>query len=265
MKLKLSIIIFLTCLPVFSQKDSIVNFFDNNNKIVTDKTKAKTFEILTKQNDSLWLSRKYRRNGKLYYYQNYRTIDKKIKIGESISYNKHGKMIELCFYNYEGLKHGRYKSWFDNGSLNKEGRFYNGKKEGLFKMYHYNGVLAGKAIFKKDSIIQDIYYNLNGDITDKICIDCKKKPTFKGGLAEYRKELGKLNKAINYKIDGDIYIHFVIDIQGNITDVTIDEDIPDKLHDELVHFFESIKGWSVATDANRKVPFNYTQKINFKL
>ncbi|WP_341221244.1 hypothetical protein [Polaribacter atrinae] len=264
MKSKISFILFLTCFQVFSQKDSIVNFFDSNKKVITDKTKATTFEILTKQNDSIWLSRKYKRNGKLYYYQHYRTSDKKIKIGEGIVYNKHGKMIELSFYN-EGLKHGRYKSWFDNGNLNTEGRFYKGKKEGLFKIYHYNGILAGKAIFKKDTITQDIYYDINGDITNKDCVICKKKPTFKGGISEYRKELAKLEKAINYKIDGGIYIHFVIDVHGDVTDVTIDEDIPEKLYDELVHFFESLKGWSVAIDGNRKVPFNYTQKINFKL
>ena len=265
MKLKLFIILFFTCFHLFSQKDSIVNFFDNNNKITTDKTKAKNFEILTKVNDTLWLSRKYRRNGKLFYYQHYNSLAKTVKIGQSINYNKHGKMIQLSYYNKEGLLHGKYKSWFDNGNINAEGRLYEGNKEGLFKIYHYNGVLAGKAIFKKDTIIQEIYYNNNGEITEKEAVIRKKKASFKGGLKEYRNELKKLKRTLNYKIDGDVYVNFVIDIDGSITDVTVDETIPEKLYIELVDFFEDIKGWSAAIDRGRKIPFNYTQKINFKL
>jgi antitoxin component YwqK of YwqJK toxin-antitoxin module len=265
MKLNGSIFIFFICFPMFSQNDSIVNFFDNNNKVVTDKSKAKTFEILTKQSDSLWLSRKYKRNGKLYYYQHYNSLKKKLKIGQSVVYNRHGKMVRLSYYNKAGLEHGEYKSWFDNGNLNAQGKLYNGNKEGLFTIYHYNGVLAGKAIFKKDKVIREIYYNTQEEVTNIKDVICKKKPLFKGGIGKYRKELNKLKYVLNYKIDGDVYVNFVIDVNGAIRDVTIDETIPKKLYKQIVDFFESIEGWSPAIDRNRKIPYNYTQKIIFNL
>lgn len=53
-------------------------------------------------------------------------------------YKKYGKIIIVSYYNKVGLEHGKYKSWFDNGNLNAQGKFYNGTKEGIFKIYHYN-------------------------------------------------------------------------------------------------------------------------------
>ena len=48
-------------------------------------------------------------------------------------YTKHGKKGWLSHYNKAGLWHGEYKSWFDNGNLNAQGKLDNGNKEGLFK------------------------------------------------------------------------------------------------------------------------------------
>lgn len=249
---------------LFSQKDSIINYYNTKKVIVFDKNKAYTFEILTKKNDSLWLSRIFRRNGTLKNYQHYKSSEKKIKVGEFVVYGINQKVIRLVNHNKDGLKHGKYKSWFNNGNLNTEGNFYNGKKEGLFKIYHTNKVLAGKGIFLKDSLIRENYYSDNGELTPLEDVICKQKPNFKGGKKAYFKKLKSLNKTLGYNIKGDIYVTYVIDENGNINEVYIDEDIPEKLNKYIVSFFKSLKGWSPYIDRNRKVPYYYTQKLSFK-
>ena len=45
MKSKISFILFLTCFQVFSQKDSIVNFFDSNKKLLLIKPKLQLLKF----------------------------------------------------------------------------------------------------------------------------------------------------------------------------------------------------------------------------
>lgn len=251
-------------LSVFSQKDSIVNYYNRKKVKVVDKTKAYTFEILTKKNDSLWLSRTFRRNGTIKHYQHYNSSIKEIKVGESIVYGINGKVIELINHNKKGLRHGKYKSWFNNGNLNTEGSFYNGKREGLFKIYHINKVLAGKGIFKQDTLAREIYYNNKGKVTPIEEVVCKQKPSFKGGKKAYHKKLKSLIKKTNYKVKGDIYVTYVINSKGKISEVFIDEKIPLKLHNHIVDFFKSLKGWSPYINRNRTIPYYFTQKLTFK-
>lgn len=263
-KLLLLLLVFIS-ISGYSQKDSIVSYLDYNGKITTNKEKAMFFEILTKKSDSLWLARKYRRNGKLYGYTHYLSRLQKNKIGESVVFNKNGDMSALYFYNKEGKRHGKMQTWFDNGNKNTEGIYLNGKREGVWKVYYYNGTLAGKGILKNDSIIKSTYYNNKGEkIDDFTNVIKEKKPTFKEGNDKYYKQLKKLTSKISYKVKGQIIVEYVIDVKGQVRDVAISEKIPEKLEKEIVHFFENLKGWEPAIHMNRKIPFNFSQPLNFR-
>ncbi|AZJ31387.1 MULTISPECIES: toxin-antitoxin system YwqK family antitoxin [Tenacibaculum] len=249
----------------YSQKDSIINYLDKKGNIINNKEKAMSFEIITKSADSLWLVRKYKRSGKLYNYTHYLTKEKKIKIGESVSFNKNGKISALTFYNKKGKRNGRIQTWFDNGNKDIEGVYIDGKREGVWKIYHYNGKLAGRGIAKSDSIIKTTYYNDKGEkIDDLKNIIKEKRPTFKGGKDKYYKQLKKLTSKISYKVKGQIIVEYVIDIKGAVRDVTINEKVPKKLENEIVRFFENLKGWEPAIHMNRKIPFNFSQPLNFR-
>lgn len=263
-KILLLFVVFI-CANGYSQKDSIVNYLDKKGNIIKNKDKAMSFEIITKTPDSLWLVRKYRRSGKLYSYTHYLTDERKTKIGESVVFNKHGKISALYFYNKEGKRHGKMQTWFDNGNKNTEGVYLNGKREGVWKIYHYNGELAGKGIVKNDSILKTTYYNEKGEKLDNVDkIIKEKKPVFKGGDKKYYKLLKQLTSKISYKVKGQIIVEYVIDVEGNIKDITIDEKIPEKLEKEITHFFENLEGWEPAIHLNRKIPFNYIQPLNFR-
>lgn len=247
------------------EKDSIMSFFDKKGEVTTDKNEARTFEILTKVNDTLWLGRRFRRNGKLFHYIHYKSKDKKIKVGQSINYNKKGQTISKAFFNNKGEKHGKVQSWFGNGNKSIEGIYLKGKREGVWKLYHYNNILAARGVFKNDSLIRATFFDTDGNKMQYTYTDFEiKKPTFSGGIENYREKLKPLVKNIDYKINGKVNVNYTIHIDGTIKDVTIDENLPKKLQQQIIKYFENIKGWSSASHLNRKIPMNYSQPLTFR-
>lgn len=79
------------------------------------------------------------------------------------------------------IKHGLYKHYFENGKLEREGKYVHGEKEGLFKLYDKYGRLRGEYYYETDrpqSIWKD--YDLNGKI--------EKEYTYKDGQMTFLKE-----------------------------------------------------------------------------
>ena len=95
---------------------------------------------------------------------------------------------------------GIIKSYYDNGNLESEANFKDGKKEGLFKKYYENGDLKSEANFKdgKGNGIGKIYYP-NGNLESEISV---KDDKFEGLFKLYY-ENGYLIAEHYYK-DGEI-------------------------------------------------------------
>ena len=49
-----------------------------------------------------------------------------------------------------GLMDGNYVEYYDNGSMEKKGRFIKGKKDGIWHYYNENGKLLTEGSFKND-------------------------------------------------------------------------------------------------------------------
>ena len=248
----------------FSQKDSIINYFDRKGKITADKSKIRFFEIITKSTGSKWLTKRYRKNGKQFAYWYTKDKARKTKTGESVTYHKSGKIASIAYYNSEGKKQGAYKSWFNNTEKNIQGIYLNDQKAGVWKYYHYNGKLASKKIYKNDSLLRSSYYNDKGieiNHDKKLCLAPAK---FKGGHKAFSVKIKELYPKLGYKIKGKLFVNITVNVYGKITDVTIDEELSEDLKNKIITFFENIKGWSPATEVHRKVPFNFSIPLKFR-
>lgn len=261
MKKILLILIVFTYTTIAYTQDSIVNYLDRKGDIV-EKNNAVEIETIVKK-DTLWKVTKYYRNGKIKKQGHFKTKDKKMPVGEFVTFNMKGKTSSILFYDLFGKKKGPRKAWFDNGKINSTGMYLDNMKEGVWKYYHYNGNKACIQYFKNDSILKTILYNENGDVITGDYI-IKRKPTFKGGLKRFKSELKKITNNVNYKIKGKIYVNFIIDTNGKITNVVIGDTIPEMLNKQIVSFFEEIEGWQPAIHMNRKLPFNYSIPLNFR-
>ena len=241
-------------------QDSIVNYLDNKGKTIK-KEKATEIETIVKK-DSLWLVTKYFRNGKIKKIGYFNTKDKKKPVGEFITYHKNGQVSSLVYYNKDSKKDGRNQAWFANGELSYKGFYLDDKKEGLWRYYHYNNAEACRIFHKNDSILKTVIFDEQGKQLDVGLVE-KRKPEYKGGIKKFYSNIRTLNKAIDYKLKGTIYIDFVLDIYGNIGEVAINEKLPKELNEQIVSFFKTVEGWKPAVHMNRKIPYNFSIPLNF--
>lgn len=242
-------------------QDSIVNYLDKKGKIVAKK-EAISFEIITKK-DSLWKVTRYYRNGKIRNYGYFKSKDKKIAIGQFISYHRNGNPSRMIPYDLNGNKSGRFKSWFDNKRISITGIYLDDKKEGIWSYKYFSGIESCRNYYSNDSIVKTVLYNTTGDIVDEKLIEYR-KPQFKGGMNRFNNKIKKLANNINYNVNGKIYVNFKINLNGDISDVSIDEIIPEELKNQIVSYFEKIEGWQPAIHMNRLITTSYSIPLSFK-
>ena len=248
----------------FTQDNVIVTLYDTKGKVTKDPLKARVIQKLTKENDSLWLFSRFRRNNQLAAYWYSKTKDSKNKIGQMVTIDINDSISSIVYYNKKSEKHGKFSSWFDNRNLSFEGRYIKGKREGVWRQYYYTGELAAKAFFKSDSLLQQKYYDKKGNEKELEDNCCRKKPMFKGGIKKYKRIVQKFVRNLKYKIKGSITVDYTISITGDLTNVRIYDSIPEELSDEIITFFKTIKGWEPAYFAGRKIPMQNSFRVNFK-
>ena len=262
MKKTILFITLLITVNLFAQ-DSIVNFLDYRGNIVK-KNNAFSVETIVKK-DSVWQYTAYHGGGKLKEKGFYKTKKIVKPVGVSYSFSINGNLLEAKTYDNKSKLTGKYQSWFDNKKINSEGMYSNGSKIGIWKYYHFNGVLATKQYFNKGKLMKSVFYD---EVGQKIQADLitYQAPSFNGGgMQEFWERVKDIHNRIRFQINGVIVLNFDIDIDGNIRNVQSSNKIPKKLDRQLKFYFESIKGWTPAIDMNRRVPYNQTFPLDFRV
>ena len=263
--MKKTLLLFIVFISIngYSQKDSISNYLDRKFRITSNKNDAKYIETSVKKG-TLWEKVLYYRDGKIFKKGFSKNNRGSSYVGKYLVFHRNGKISKRAFYDAEGELEGKVLTLFDNGNRNYTGFHKKGVPSGLWKYYHYNGNLAAK-----------FYYDINGDIERYILFNEKGeelkddtytkfiKPTFKKGKEEFSSKMSYLIDNVSYAINTIIYVNFTIDVDGSIKDVWVVNNIPNKLRNEIIDFFESIKGWKPAVEMNRKIPSKYSIALNF--
>lgn len=96
-------------------------------------------------------------------------------------------------------------------------------------------------------------------------------PSFPGGMEQLMRFLSKNMKypaqAQRNNIEGSVYVQFVVDAQGNISEVKVLKGIEGGygLDEEAVRVVSKMPAWTPGKQAGRAVPVRYTLPIKFKL
>ncbi|MGC9330639.1 MAG: energy transducer TonB [Bacteroidales bacterium] len=97
----------------------------------------------------------------------------------------------------------------------------------------------------------------------------EKKPEFPGGdvaLLKYLTENTKYPEiAKENGIEGKVYVQFVIDKNGNVTNVTIVRSVDPYLDKEAKRVVSQLPAWKPGHQRGKPVPVTYIVPINFKL
>jgi len=65
-----------------------------------------------------------------------------------------GNMKSEVKLNKDGLKHGKYKSYYDNGKNQSKGKYKNGKKVGKLTFYYEDGSIKKVEEYKDGELVK---------------------------------------------------------------------------------------------------------------
>lgn len=110
-----------------------------------------------------------------------------------------GELKELIEVNGNGEKHGAYKRFDIDGSVQEEGAFVNGKQSGIKKLYTDDGILESTSSFVNGNMQgpYQVYYP-NG----KLKIDASYKNNALNGVFKKFNEKGGLKEVVTF-VDGE--------------------------------------------------------------
>lgn len=104
-------------------------------------------------------------------------------------------------------------------------------------------------------------------VYDFVSLD--KQPHFPGGMQEFYKYLGKNVKypqeAQNNNIQGKVFLSFVVETDGTLTDIKVDRSVGSGLDEEAVRLIKESPKWIPGMQDGQNVRVKYNIPINFSL
>lgn len=185
------------------------------------------------------------------------------------SYFKSGKLrSEGSLSNCAKVEYnGEYKSYYENGQLNKIIHYNHGKIDGTLITYWKDGTLKRQDEFNDGKFIKGTCYNEQGKPITHFAYE--QMPEFPGGepgLVHY------LSSRIRYpsharkkNITGTVIAQFVIDKQGNLANLTITQHVGDDLDAEALRVIKAMPRWKPGIQDGELVAVKYNLPIRFVL
>lgn len=209
--------------------------------------------------DGLWLS---------YYFNGMRKDSAVYEAGfpgTIKGWHSNGYLADSSVYNKDGSAMHAY--WFDNGQPSHSGKSFRRKREGLWKFFHKNGMLAAMEEYGQDELLSRVYYDEAGlrsaDTTSK-----DRTAGFKGGNKKWRSFLlNNLDFLDGVKLVNTYFVTVVvavtIDEQGNITDAYVEVPVSPKFDEQALKVINKSPAWIPAIDHNRNIKYHKRQAITF--
>jgi len=186
--------------------------------------------------------------------------------GEYLEYYNNGKPKNKKFYK-NGLLNGTEKSWSSKGFLAKVVEYKDGVKHGKFMTYYDNGQLIRKDIYRNNRFVKGNCYTREGK--DTSYFDYFIMPKFKGGLEGFKRfvldgikypEVARQNKE-----EGQVYLKFTIDKEGNLIKAEIIKEDKEYFNEEVMRVLKLSPKWIPGRKDGKLINVTITIPISFKI
>ncbi|WP_231425792.1 MULTISPECIES: energy transducer TonB [Pedobacter] len=189
------------------------------------------------------------------------------KTGSWIDYDSTGKATATKIY-IRGKLNGASARYWTNGKMQEEGSYSDGRKKGEWKVYYPSGKLAVKEIYNESNkLIDSTYLDSSGIATHKDSIITA--PNFPGGLNLFYKSLSKAVRYPDYdvhnRIQGKVYLSFIISESGYVEDITIISAPSRTLADEVIRVLQNMPRWTPGKLLKQPIPLIYKINVGFSL
>jgi TonB family protein len=247
----------------FSQIDTV---FLNKSGQKCSRIDAKSYRIFTP--DSMgFVMHQYRMNDSLKITGHYKTIaPNEVRDGQFVEYMESGEVMEEIVY-VNGSKSGvntRYypgkKPWFI-------GEFAAGLQIGEHRWFNEDGSKHRIEKYSNGKLIDGFCYTKSG--VDTSYFPEEELAEFPGKQEALYKFIAKNVKypkeCIENEIEGRVFVKFVINQQGKITDCQIIRSVHPLLDAEALRVVNSMPLWRPAMMEGKPVKIEFNLPINFKL
>lgn len=219
-------------------------YFDKKWKKVLNKQTAEFYEIVL--HDSIdsnkVILKSYFISGKIQSETNYSNFKNKILDGKSRKYLENGQILfEMDYKN--NLRNGQLLRYWPNGKLKR------------IDIYENDKLVNGRCL---DSIGNELKY-----------FEYEKMPEFPGGVQALKKYLrlsvNYPKAALDKKIQGKVFVGFVVNTDGSLANVSIVRGVSFPLDREAMRVVQSMPRWIPGQQDGINVRVSFTLPINFVL
>ncbi|MBP6688064.1 MAG: energy transducer TonB [Lacibacter sp.] len=192
-----------------------------------------------------------------------------VVIGEEKGWYEDGKLRFIISYDTSGNGNGSSQNFYQNGVIRNKGNYKNEKRNGGWLYYREDNSPASEVTFEKDSVITYKAFDEKGKLLNKVK-DFEREANYKGGEEAWNKYMSKSLGSISEMPDlreysGSCTIQFIIDKDGNVTDVEAIESTSEKLSQLAIALIIKSKKWVPAIQYNLPVKAWRRQKFTFKI
>jgi len=187
--------------------------------------------------------------------------------GIALSWDKQGVVIDSMIFERDGNGVGR--GYWSNGKPSERGDYKAGKKDGMWTYYYKTGRKCQEVNYVADSAASYTCYDDNENIQKNKCI-YEQEAAFPGGDKKWFQYLSNKLRSVrlpndyyNGKIYGEVWILFVVDIDGSIVDAKIIQSVESRLDEIALDIIKGSPKWEHAVQYNRPVKAYRKQPISF--
>jgi TonB family protein len=192
----------------------------------------------------------------------------KIKQGEFTYFDSTGLAFHRCSYK-DDKENGKETYTWPNKKVMMTGSYKNGERDGQWIGYYRTGQVAGDVVYENGKQVSGTFYNDDGSKNKKVK-EFIRESEYPGGAAQWLRFLNKTLKypenAYKKKIEGTVVVQFIVDADGNPTDIkVIKSSANGELDAEAKRVISESKDWAPAVYGGRFVKSYKKQPIVFKL
>ena len=177
-------------------------------------------------------------------------------------------MSETSYSDYsKGMKEGKSQHWYENGQIRRNIDYVNGQIHGQLLTYWKNGHLKRSDTYETGKLIEGKCMDSLGSEVEHY--DYWVAPRFPGGTESMKryllKELKYPASAQKKRIEGVVYVAFIVERDGEITDVRIKKGTHKLLDKEALRMISSMSRWIPHMCDGETVKIRIVLPIRFQL
>lgn len=187
----------------------------------------------------------------------------------SKKYLRNGTVVaEQSYSDYKNsVLNGKVKKYSLNGILLSDIDYKKNKIDGKLLTYWSNGKLKRTDTYKQDSLVEGRCFTAEGKDTAYFLYYTY--PQFVGGMDSLK---AYLKKNLLYPADarrngneGTVYVSFVVDFDGTITNISVQRSVSPELNAEAIRVVSKMPNWTPGKKDGEYTKFRYALPVTFRL